>query len=82
MATEAQVRKALEGVMDPELHRSLIDLGMVREVRITISARVSAPNLQGETTSEGGPDAVRGQLTTVVAPRAALNELQMGGQIQ
>ena len=34
MATEAQVRKALEGVMDPELHRSLIDLGMVREVRI------------------------------------------------
>ncbi len=35
MATEAQVRKALEGVMDPELHRSLIDLGMVRHVRIT-----------------------------------------------
>jgi ATP-binding protein involved in chromosome partitioning len=34
LATEAQVRKALEGVMDPELHRSLIDLGMVREVRI------------------------------------------------
>jgi ATP-binding protein involved in chromosome partitioning len=31
---EAQVRKALEGVMDPELHRSLIELGMVRQVRI------------------------------------------------
>ncbi|MGD8463807.1 MAG: Mrp/NBP35 family ATP-binding protein [Anaerolineae bacterium] len=35
MITENQVRKALEGVMDPELHRSLIELGMVREVRIT-----------------------------------------------
>jgi ATP-binding protein involved in chromosome partitioning len=34
LATETQVRKALEEVMDPELHRSLIDLGMVREVRI------------------------------------------------
>jgi ATP-binding protein involved in chromosome partitioning len=34
LVNEAQVRKALEGVMDPELHRSLIELGMVRQVRI------------------------------------------------
>jgi ATP-binding protein involved in chromosome partitioning len=34
LATEAEVRKALEGVMDPELHKSLIELGMVRQVRI------------------------------------------------
>ena len=34
MATEANVRKALEGVMDPELHKSLVELGMVREVWI------------------------------------------------
>ena len=34
MVTEAEVRKALEGVMDPELHKSLIELGMIREVRI------------------------------------------------
>ena len=34
MITEAQVREALNQVMDPELHRSLIELGMVREVRI------------------------------------------------
>jgi len=34
LATEVQVRKALEGVMDPELHKSLIELGMVRQVRI------------------------------------------------
>lgn len=55
---------------------------LVREVRITLSARVTAGNLQGETVAAGGPNAIRGQLTTVVAPRAAFNELQMGEQIQ
>jgi len=34
LLTEALVRKALQGVMDPELHKSLIDLGMIRQVRI------------------------------------------------
>jgi ATP-binding protein involved in chromosome partitioning len=34
MVTESVVRKALEGVMDPELRRSLIELNMVREVQI------------------------------------------------
>jgi prepilin-type N-terminal cleavage/methylation domain-containing protein len=57
---------------------------MVREVRITLSARVTAANLQGQTRAAGGgaPDALRGQLSTTVAPRAAFNELQMGSQIQ
>jgi len=40
VTTEAHVRRALEEVMDPELHRSLIDLGMVRDVRIN-RARVA-----------------------------------------
>lgn len=34
MITEARIRQALEGVMDPELHKSLIELGMVRQVDI------------------------------------------------
>jgi ATP-binding protein involved in chromosome partitioning len=34
MTTEANVRKALEGVMDPELHKSLVELGMVQQVGI------------------------------------------------
>jgi prepilin-type N-terminal cleavage/methylation domain-containing protein len=55
---------------------------LVREVRIGLSARASAANLQGETSAAGAPDAVRGQLVTVVAPRAAFGELQMGSQIQ
>jgi Mrp family chromosome partitioning ATPase len=34
VVTESTIRQALEGVMDPELHKSLIELGMVREVQI------------------------------------------------
>jgi prepilin-type N-terminal cleavage/methylation domain-containing protein len=57
--------------------------GLVREVRITLSALATAPNLQGQVTAGGtGPDAPRGQLTTVVAPRATLNELQIASQMQ
>ncbi len=34
MPTEAQVRKALSEVMDPELGRNIVELGMVRDVAI------------------------------------------------
>jgi len=51
---------------------------LVRRVRITLSARAMAANLGGESTAGGGaPDAVRGQLSTVVTPRPAFFELQM-----
>jgi prepilin-type N-terminal cleavage/methylation domain-containing protein len=51
---------------------------LVRRVRITLSARVGVANLGGETAGGGGaPIAVRGQLSTVVAPRPAFFELQM-----
>jgi hypothetical protein len=55
---------------------------LVRRVRITLSARASAPGLQGQTTAGAGPNALRGQLTTVVAPRAAFDELQMQQKIK
>ena len=56
---------------------------LVRQVRITMSARATAPNLQGESVAGGGaPNAVRGQLSTVVTPRPTFNELQMGSQIR
>jgi len=51
---------------------------VVRRVRVTLSARTLAPLLQGATTPAGGPapNAVRGQLTTVATPRAAVLGLQ------
>lgn len=55
------------------------DLGrVIRRVEITISARALAPRLEGQTTAgagSGAGDAVRGQLVTVVTPRAALQAL-------
>jgi prepilin-type N-terminal cleavage/methylation domain-containing protein len=51
---------------------------IVRRVRISLSARATAPNLAGETSAGGGaPVAVRGELSTVVTPRAAYNDLRM-----
>jgi hypothetical protein len=48
---------------------------IVRQVKVTLSARAVEPRLQGETTSAQGA-AVRGQLSAVIAPRAAQLTLQ------
>jgi prepilin-type N-terminal cleavage/methylation domain-containing protein len=53
-------------------------LNVVRRARVTLSARALAPNLQGQTVPGGGagPNAVRGQLVSVLTPRAAVLGLQ------
>jgi type II secretory pathway pseudopilin PulG len=54
---------------------------IVREVQVTLSGRSTAPNLQGETTSAlvgTGKDAVRGQLVSVISPRAAQLAVHQG----
>jgi len=54
---------------------------LVRQVRVTLSARSMAAGLQGQTVAAGGaPSAVRGQLQGVTAPRAALIALQVQNQ--
>jgi prepilin-type N-terminal cleavage/methylation domain-containing protein len=50
---------------------------LVRRVRVTLSARALEANLTGQRTSAVG-NAVRGELSTDVAPRAANTTLQMG----
>ena len=56
---------------------------VVRQVRVTLSARAIAPNLQGATIAGGAaPDAVRGQLTRVIAPRASLVGLDVRLQLR
>jgi ATP-binding protein involved in chromosome partitioning len=52
MPTQDEIRKALERVVDPELHRSIVELGMVRSIAI----------------SEGGTVDVTVSLTTAGCP--------------
>jgi hypothetical protein len=55
---------------------------VVREVRVTLSARTTSGNLQGGTdpgTGSTAPRAFRGQLTRIVAPRGSLVALQVRG---
>jgi prepilin-type N-terminal cleavage/methylation domain-containing protein len=52
---------------------------VIRRVRVTLSARAQAPNLAGASRAGGvGPDALRGQLVSVITPRAAVLGLQSG----
>src|ERR1044072_4302928 len=52
MATKDEILKALERVNDPELHKSIVELGMVRSIE----------------TGEGGAVAVTVSLTTAGCP--------------
>lgn len=40
MATDAEIRTALEGVVDPEIHLSIIELGLVREIDQSVEPHV------------------------------------------
>ncbi len=49
MVSKAQVLEALKSVIDPELHRSIVELGMVREIRISdttvhVTIALTVPN--------------------------------------
>jgi prepilin-type N-terminal cleavage/methylation domain-containing protein len=52
---------------------------LVYQVQVSMSARVTAQNLAGESIALGA-QRVRGELTTQIAPRAALVALGAGGQ--
>jgi ATP-binding protein involved in chromosome partitioning len=69
MPTEAQVIDALRPVEDPEIHRSIVDLGMVRgvgfegdRVRVTIALTVAGCPLRNEITNRvsGAVEALEG----------------------
>jgi metal-sulfur cluster biosynthetic enzyme len=40
MATDAEIRTALERVVDPEINLSIIELGLVREIDLSIEPHV------------------------------------------
>jgi hypothetical protein len=48
---------------------------IVQRVRVRLSARALVTNLEGQTMAPGGPDAVRGELISEFAPKAAQGAL-------
>jgi ATP-binding protein involved in chromosome partitioning len=66
---EADVRAALQGVVDPELGDSIVDLGMVRSVAIEPANGGSAVTVEVALTIAGCP--LRGQIRSDVERRVA-----------
>ena len=62
MPTREQVLEALEPVIDPELRRSIVELGMVRSIEFGDSGRV---DVTISLTTAGCP--IRGHFQTAVA---------------
>jgi ATP-binding protein involved in chromosome partitioning len=65
MTTEAEIRKALEVVIDPELHRSIVELDMVRSIEIGGNGVV---DITVSLTTPGCP--IKGHFQTAVAEAA------------
>jgi ATP-binding protein involved in chromosome partitioning len=65
VATEAEIRKALEVVIDPELHRSIVELDMVRSIEIGGNGVV---DITVSLTTPGCP--IKGHFQTAVAEAA------------
>ena len=92
--SEAEVIEALRPVQDPELHRSIVDLGMVKQVRIDgsrvavlVALTVAGCPLRAEITDRvtgavlplDGVDDVRVEMTVMTDEERAAVRQQMGG---
>jgi ATP-binding protein involved in chromosome partitioning len=69
VATREQIEKALEAVIDPELGRSIVELGMVREIAISANGVV---DVTVSLTTAGCP--IKGHFQTAVAQAVAVLE--------
>ena len=69
VATEEEIRKALEVVIDPELHRSIVELDMVRSIEIGGNGVV---DITVSLTTPGCP--IKGHFQTAVAEAAGALE--------
>jgi ATP-binding protein involved in chromosome partitioning len=65
MPTDTEIRTALERVIDPELHQSIVELGMVRSIAISEAGEV---NVTVSLTTAGCP--IRNHFTEAVAREA------------
>src|ERR1700675_86716 len=62
VSTEAEIRKALEVVIDPELHRSIVELDMVRSIEVSDNG---VADVTVSLTTPGCP--IKGHFQTAVA---------------
>jgi ATP-binding protein involved in chromosome partitioning len=69
MATQEEIRKALEVVIDPELHRSIVELDMVRSIEIGANGVL---DITVSLTTPGCP--IKGHFQTAVAEAAGALE--------
>src|SRR6202167_3292954 len=69
VSTEAEIRKALEVVIDPELHRSIVELDMVRSIEIGPNGVL---DITVSLTTPGCP--IKGHFQTAVAEAAGALE--------
>jgi ATP-binding protein involved in chromosome partitioning len=69
VTTEAEIRKALEVVIDPELHRSIVELDMVRSIEIGANGVL---DITVSLTTPGCP--IKGHFQTAVAEAAGALE--------
>jgi ATP-binding protein involved in chromosome partitioning len=69
MPTKEQITEALKGVIDPELRRSIVELGMVRSIQVADDGRV---DIVVSLTTPGCP--IRSHFQTAVAERVGAVE--------
>jgi ATP-binding protein involved in chromosome partitioning len=69
VTTEAEIKKALEVVIDPELHRSIVELDMVRSIEIGANGVI---DITVSLTTPGCP--IKGHFQTAVAEAAGALE--------
>ena len=76
MVSVEQVMQALEQVMDPEIHRNIVELGMVREVKIKgqavqVTVALTVPNCPLQSTIAADVERVVTGLGAELQPQVA-----------
>ncbi|MCL4730226.1 MAG: ATP-binding protein, partial [Planctomycetes bacterium] len=75
MHTEADVKAALKGVQDPDLHRDLVELGMVKDIRVS----AGSIELTVELTTPACPlkDKIAADVTAALKTRLGVREVNV-----
>lgn len=75
MHTEADVKAALKGVQDPDLHKDLVELGMVKDIKVS----GKAVELTVELTTPACPlkEKIAGDVTSAIKTRLGVSDVKV-----